>query len=103
VFEADLDGAPGLAVRGEVDLAVVATRSSVGAFVLDLCDVEFLDSTGLRVLLHARALLARDERALAVVCPPGNVRRLLEVVGVDDLFFLVDTREEVAAALVPAG
>jgi anti-anti-sigma factor len=112
VVEADLDGAPGLAVRGEVDIAVVPTlertldaaiRNSVGAFVLDLCDVEFLESSGLRVLLRARALLAREERALAVVCPPGNFRRLLAMAGVEDLFFLADSREEIAAALVPAG
>jgi anti-sigma B factor antagonist len=112
VARADLDGAPGLAVRGEVDVAAVpaleqaldaAIRDSVGAFVLDLCDVEFLDSSGLRVLLHARALLARDERGLAIVCPPGNVRRLLEMVGVADLLFLYDSREDVAASLVRAG
>ena len=112
VARADLDGAPGLAVRGEVDVAAVpaleqaldaAIRDSVGAFVLDLCDVEFLDSSGLRVLLHARALLARGERGLAIVCPPGNVRRLLEMVGVADLLFLYDSREDVAASLVRAG
>jgi len=112
VFEADVGGASGLAVRGEVDMAVVPTlersldaaiRNSVGAFVLDLCDVQFLDSSGLRVLLHARALLAREERALGIICPPGDVRRLLAMVGVEDLFFLEDSREEMAAALMPAG
>ena len=49
-----------------------AIRDSSGAFVIDLCDVEFLDSSGLSVLMRARALLGREERALAVVCPPGS-------------------------------
>ena len=110
IARADLNGAPGLAVSGEVDIAVVpaleraldaAIRDTIGAFVLDLCDLEFLDSRGLAVLLRARALLARDERALAIVCPPGNVRRLFEVAGVADLLFLYDAREDVAAELVP--
>jgi anti-sigma B factor antagonist len=103
--------APGVAVRGEVDVAAVdalrealeaAIRGSVGAFVIDLCDVDFLDSSGLSVLLRARALLAQDDRALAVICPPGAVRRLFEVVGIADLLALYDTRADAAAALVPA-
>ena len=98
-------------MHGEVDVAAVrqlsdalddAIRDSVGAFVIDLCEVEFLDSSGLSVLLRARALLGQDERALAVVCPPGPVRRLFDVVGVADLLVLYDTREAAAAALVPA-
>jgi hypothetical protein len=51
--------------------------------------------------MRARALLGREERALAVVCPPGPVRRLFEVAGVIDLLFLYSSREEAAAALVP--
>ena len=111
ITDADVGGAPGVAVSGEVDIAAVqvlsdalddAIRDSVGAFVIDLCEVEFLDSSGLSVLLRARALLGQDERALAVVCPPGPVRRLFDVVGVADLLVLYDTREAAAAALVPA-
>jgi anti-sigma B factor antagonist len=109
VDDANLDGAPGVAVRGEVDVASVpalvealdaAIRDSEGAFVVDLCGVEFLDSSGLGVLLRARALLGRDERALAVVCPPGPVRRLFDVAGIADLLFLFPSREDAAAALV---
>ena len=112
VSESRLRGAPGVAVRGEVDLDAVpaleqalddAIRESSGAFVLDLCDVEFLDSSGLRVMLHARALLGREDRALAIVCPPGPVRRLFDVAGISDLLFLFGSREDAAAALVPAG
>jgi anti-sigma B factor antagonist len=111
VVEAELNGAPSLAARGDIDLAAVpelepaldaAIRDTTGAFVLDLCDVESLDSSGLGVILRARALLAREDRALAIVCPPGPVRRLFEVVGIADLLFLYSSREEAAAALVPA-
>ena len=111
VGDAGLKGAPGVTVHGEVDVSAVTTlvaaldaaiRDSSGAFVIDLSDVEFLDSSGLSALMRARALLGREERALAVVCPPGPVRRLFEVAGVIDLLFLYSSGEEAAAALVPA-
>ena len=111
IVKYDCGDVPGVTVRGELDMASGpqlelaldrAIRGSVGAFVLDLCDLQFLDSSGLRVVLRARAMLARDERALAIVCPPGPVRRLMEVAGVADLLFLFDSRADVNAALVPA-
>jgi anti-sigma B factor antagonist len=110
IEDAELGGAPGVAIHGEVDLSAVpllvealdaAVRESAGAFVIDLCDVEFLDSSGLSALMRARAMLGREERPLAVVCPPGPLRRLFNVAGVADLFSLYASREEAAAALVP--
>jgi anti-sigma B factor antagonist len=104
-----LEGAPGVLVRGEVDVASIAElsevleteiRGSEGAFIVDLCDLEFLDSSGLSALMRARALLGQDDRALAVVCPPGPVRRLFDVAGVADLLFLYESRAAAAAALV---
>ena len=102
--------APGVAVHGEIDIATVpcldqaldaAIRTSRGAFVLDLSGVEFLDSSGLHAVLRARALLAREDRALAIVCPPGPARRLFDVAGIADLLFLYASPEDAAAALVP--
>jgi len=110
LFEATTDET-GVAVRGEVDLSVVpelelaletAIMESDGAFVIDLTDLEFIDSTGLQVLLRARGLLGREDRALAVVCPHGPVRRVFELSGLSELFAIYGSREEAAAALVPA-
>jgi anti-anti-sigma factor len=67
--------------------------------VLDLGGVGFLDSSGINVLLRVRALLGREERILALVCPPGPVHRVLELAGIDDLFALYSTREDAARAL----
>jgi anti-anti-sigma factor len=112
IVDAAVAGAPGVAVRGEIDVASVtelelaldaAIHSSTGAFVLDLDEVEFLDSSGLSAILRARALLARTDRELAIVCRPGPVRRLFDVAGVADLLNLFASRSEAAAALVPPG
>jgi anti-sigma B factor antagonist len=111
IERAPLAGAPGVLVRGEVDIGTAprltatldaAIRESKGAFVIDLCDLDFLDSSGVTVLLRARAVLGRDERALLVICPPGPVRRIFEVAGIADLFALLDSRDQAAALLRPA-
>ena len=112
VVDSRLKKASAVAVRGEVDIAAVpalelaldgAIRDSAGVFVLDLCEVEFLDSSVLHLILRARALLAREDRALAIVCPPGPVRRLFNETGIADLLFLYTSPAEAATALVPAG
>jgi anti-anti-sigma factor len=83
----------GLTVRGEIDVATSpqlkraldqAIRERTGAVVLDLSDLRFLDITGLKLMLAARAALAREARSLAIVCPPGPVRRVMEIIGVDE-------------------
>jgi anti-sigma B factor antagonist len=111
IEDAGVGDAPGVAVRGEIDVNTGtaleealdrAIRSSVGAFIVDLSDVEFIDSTGIHVLLRARDLLGREDRALVVVCPFGPVRRVFELSGSSELFALFATREQAAAALVPA-
>ena len=100
--------APGVIVHGEVDISTAsrltealdaAIRGSVGAFVVDLCDVEFLDSSGVTVLVRARAVLGREDRALAVVCPPGPARRSFELAGIRPPH-VFDSREDAAAALL---
>jgi anti-sigma B factor antagonist len=105
-----LRGAPCVALRGELDVAEVprlehaldgAIAETVGAFLVDLCELEFLDSSGIRVLLRARALLGREDRTLALVCAPGPVRRALEITGVSDLFTIYASRDDAARALVP--
>jgi anti-sigma B factor antagonist len=86
----------GVALHGTVDLAARpallaaldgAIEETDGPFVVDLADVDFLDSSGLGVLVHARARLSRTDRRLTVYCPPGPTRRLIELTGVEELLF----------------
>jgi anti-sigma B factor antagonist len=111
VARTSLYGAPGVLVDGEVDIDTAreltaaldeAIRDTQGVFVVDLCDVDFLDSSGVHVLLRARAVLGREERALVIVCPPGPARRMFEVAGITDLLVLFDSRDHAAASLQPA-
>jgi anti-sigma B factor antagonist len=111
VRDAPLAGAAGVTVTGEVDLASgpvleqaldAAIRASTGAFVIDVCEVTFMDSSGVTILLRARALLGRAERDVVLICPPGGVLHVLEMIGVADLFAVYASRAVAARHLVPS-
>jgi anti-anti-sigma factor len=75
-----------LAFKGELDIATAATaeRALTGEVdVLDLSELEFMDSSGVKVLL--RACNARDQERLCVRGVRHGVRRILEMTGVSDL------------------
>jgi anti-anti-sigma factor len=91
-----METAPQLAEEVEV-----AVWSTVGAFVLDLTELTFLDSSGLHALLRARAYLAREDRSLVLICPPGPARRVLDLASVLDTFVVYPSADAAADALVP--
>lgn len=80
-----------LAVTGEIDLANATevedrildhTSNDLTGIVLDLDGLDYLDSTGLRLLFTLAARLEISQIALEVVVAPGStVRRALEVTG----------------------
>jgi anti-sigma B factor antagonist len=86
------DSATVVAARGEIDLATAAMLAETIAqaldapdpqpVVVDLAEVRFCDSSGIRVLVHGRRLA--DERGLSyrVVGATGVVLDVLEVTGV---------------------
>jgi anti-sigma B factor antagonist len=91
-------------VTGEVDIATsprlraaLAERPRTGGLlVVDLTTVAFMDSSGLSVVLALQHDTTAAGERLAIVCPPGPVRLLFEVTGVDTELPLYATR---AAAL----
>jgi len=79
-------------VSGEIDLETSAQFSSVladldggGHVRLDLGDVTYIDSTGLRVLLTARDAAAEAGGSLRVSATSSIVARLIEITGSADL------------------
>jgi len=78
---------------GELDLTTVGTlESQVGelldagfrALVLDLRELTFMDSTGVRMILDLDALARREELQLTLIEGPKAVQRVLAVCGVAD-------------------
>jgi anti-sigma B factor antagonist len=78
----------GLALAGEIDAHTAPSLETAigqldGDVALDLAEVEFVDSSGLRIIIEAHhALVARDA-VLTIRNPSPAVQRLLEISGVD--------------------
>ena len=89
--ELDLYNADG--VRAALAAAATGTPSRV---VVDLTEVEFIDSTVLGVLIEAHKAL--PERALALAAPQLEVRRALLVSGLDRRLNVHDTVEDALAS-----
>ena len=73
------------------------------SLVLDFTRVEFIDSTGLSVLLNGLRRLTRRGGSLALVCTNPTVLRLFEITRLDSTFDIVATREEALAHVGSAG
>jgi anti-anti-sigma factor len=76
--------------RGELDIATAeqleqelrtAEESDAETIVLDLSGLEFMDSTGLRVVLDINERCGGDGGRLRVIAGAPAVERLLDIVG----------------------
>lgn len=96
------DRATVIAVSGELDLAsspalqeeLDRVSSDSELLIIDLRELDFMDSTGLSVLVRAHQRAEEQGRRLAMVKGPQQVQRLLSLTGVADRLTLVDTPEE---------
>ncbi len=84
-----------VALHGELDLVSAdmlegeVRKLHLAGFdrvVVDLRHVEFLDSTGLRVLLSLRNAAKRERHRLVLVPGPRQVQRLFELTATGPLF-----------------
>ena len=70
--------------------------------VVDLSDVVFMDSTGLALLMNARARVVRMGHGFAIICPTGPIARVFEIADmVDSLRVCPDRASARAAATQP--
>ncbi len=95
-----------LVLEGEVDMATerrfhAAAREAVesmphGRVVLDFSGLDFIDSSGLRVLIQAHKLAKEHYAAVMVAAPNERVSQILRVTAIDTR---VPVMPDVAAAL----
>ena len=83
-----VDGYELLAVEGELDIAtaprMIAALNEAFAelttpLVVDLSSVDFMDSTGLALLMNAYRRVRRRGHGFAIVCPGGPISRVFEI------------------------
>jgi anti-anti-sigma factor len=101
------DDVPGLRLRGDLDMAGVvelerelerleASRPDV--VLLDLRELTFLDSSGLRSLLAADNRARRRGRRLELVRAPAGVQRVFEIALLDRRLTFVELPEAIEGA-----
>jgi anti-anti-sigma factor len=76
--ELDIDSAP------DLERALLRSRSPRERVVLDLAELKFMDSTGLRVLLRARVAADEGRWEITLRSVPPTIRRLFDMTGVND-------------------
>ena len=106
--ESRSDGVHVVKVKGELDLNTAAqleselerTLGKAGSVVVNLSGCEFIDSTGVALLVNAWQQLDRNGgsgNGRLVLCSPNpQVRRLLDVTGVESS---IDVHEDIDDAL----
>ena len=77
-----------------------AVSSSPQRVIVDLGEVEFIDSTALGVLIEARTKLD-DRRAFLLAAPGVETRRALQISGLDRHFAVHDSLPDALAAGLP--
>jgi anti-sigma B factor antagonist len=100
------NGAVVVRLGGELDLYNAATvrqalldvaKDAPDRLILDLSEVEFIDSTALGALIEARASLP-DRGVLLIAAPAYETRRALQVSGLDRHLPVHDTVDAALAA-----
>ncbi|HEY7282678.1 MAG TPA: STAS domain-containing protein [Actinomycetota bacterium] len=97
------DGEATLVLTGELDLSTApeveealagAEGKQPARMVLDLRQLAFMDSTGLRVVLAADGRARKDGRRLEVVPGPPQVHRVFRIALLDRRITFVDPPED---------
>jgi anti-anti-sigma factor len=99
VESAERDGLVHVSLRGELDLSTVGKvddelQNVEGArpkvVLLDLSNLTFLDSTGLRCVVRADERAREEGRRFVIVKGPEAVQRVFEITRLEERLELVD-------------
>ena len=87
----------GWTVAGEIDAHSARSLASamselpeVDGVVVDVTDVTFMDSSGLRVLVDAARQAIESNKTLVIAHPRPAIRRVVEISGLSDFLRLLD-------------
>ena len=79
----ELDHSVAAGIRAEVDELILDPR--IRRLVFDLSELEFMDSSGIGLIIGRYKLMARRGGTVAVSCPGGRVDQIYEMSGLYQL------------------
>ncbi len=103
----EADGKTIVAVGGEIDVYTapklrdkLSELVATGAYdiVVDMHEVEFLDSTGLGVLVGGLKKVRAHDGSLRLVCNQDRLLKIFRITGLAKVFVIHETADEALAA-----
>lgn len=94
-------------IGGEIDVytaprlretIVTAVEAGHNRLIIDVQQVQFLDSTGLGVLVGALKRVRAEGGSLDIVCTQERILKIFEITGLDKVFGLHGSVDEARAA-----
>jgi anti-sigma B factor antagonist len=91
-----------VALAGELDMAnapvvsetLDALADTARPVIVDLSDLAFIDSSGIHAIVSPR-----PQQTVVLVCPPGNIQRVLSVTKLDRVLPVYETVDQALAEL----
>lgn len=80
----------------EAEVLATLAQKHPSVLIIDMSHVESLDSHGLMALVSSLNAAQRRQCALTLCCVPPNVRIILEVSRLDQVFDILDDRPAIA-------
>jgi anti-sigma B factor antagonist len=92
-----------VSLAGELDMAhapsVAETLDALAdderPVIVDLTELSFIDSSGIHAILRPRP----QQGTVLLVCPPGNIQRVLSVTKIDRVLPVYETLDQALAAV----
>ena len=103
----EADGKTIVAVGGEIDVYTapklrdkISELVATGSYdiVVDMHEVEFLDSTGLGVLVGGLKKVRAHDGSLRLVCNQDRLLKIFRITGLAKVFMIHETADEALAA-----
>jgi len=97
------DRAEVVTLAGELDMAHASTIAETldaladteRPVIVDLSELTFIDSSGIHAILRPRP----QEGTVILVCPPGNIQRVLSVTKIDRVLSVYETLDAALASV----
>jgi len=95
-------GVPVIELKGEIDLSTSPAfketvyeiiESGKRDIIIDLDGLEFMDSTGLGVLVAALKKTSMEGGSIRLICSKRNILKVFTITGLDKVFTIYDNLE----------
>jgi anti-anti-sigma factor len=86
----------------EQEIGKLISFESTSHLLFNMTDVEYISSSGLRIIVSTMKILKDDNRKMAICNLNNAVKKIFEVVQITDMFNIFDSEEDAVVFLKKA-